>query len=71
MKYSDIIKLSLKDLNEKIFFEKNNLNKLKFSHAISKIENPMKIRYFRKLIAKLKTARVIKILKNNDYKKKF
>jgi len=68
MKYLDIIKFSLKDLDEKISFEKVNLNKMKFAHAISHIENPMKIRHSRRLIAKLKTVKVIKFL-NNDKKK--
>jgi len=68
MKYLDIIKFSLKDLDEKISFEKVNLNKMKFAHAISHIENPMKIRHSRRLIAKLKTVKVIKFL-NNDKEK--
>lgn len=69
MKYLDIIKFSLKDLNEKILFEELNLNKMKFAHAISHIENPMKIRHSRRLIAKLKTVKAIKFL--NDGKKKY
>jgi large subunit ribosomal protein L29 len=35
--------------------EKRNLQKLKFAHAISPIENPMKIRATRRLIARLNT----------------
>ncbi|HHL51847.1 MAG TPA: 50S ribosomal protein L29 [Flammeovirgaceae bacterium] len=36
--------------------EKEILQKLKFAHAISPIENPMKIRATRRLIARLYTA---------------
>jgi len=68
MKYLDISKLSLKKLSEKIFFEKNNLNKMRFAHSVSQIENPMKIRYSRRLVAKLKTAYIAKSVKKNAVK---
>lgn len=55
MKNSEINALSLEDLKEKIKAEEENLLRLKFAHGISPIENPMKIRSSRKLIARLKT----------------
>jgi large subunit ribosomal protein L29 len=55
MKPAEIKKLSSEELREKIKGEKESLQKLKFSHAISPIENPMKIREAKKLIARLKT----------------
>ncbi|HEX9649518.1 MAG TPA: 50S ribosomal protein L29 [Cyclobacteriaceae bacterium] len=55
MKPAEIKKLSSEELREKIKGEKESLQKMKFSHAISPIENPMKIREAKKLIARLKT----------------
>jgi len=55
MKNAEIQKLSLEELNEKIKGEKEALQKMRFAHAISPIENPMKIREAKKLIARLKT----------------
>ena len=55
MKNSEIKGLSIPDLKEKIKSEEESLMRLDFAHAISPIENPMKIRNTRKLIAKLKT----------------
>lgn len=56
MKYREIKLLSLEELREKIAAEVEILRKLKFAHAISPIENPMKIKHSRKFLAKLKTA---------------
>lgn len=55
MKMSEVKALSLEEVNGKIAAEKENLRKLKFAHAISPIENPMKIRVSRKVIAQLET----------------
>jgi len=55
MKNADIKALSVEEIREKIKLEEENLGKLKFAHAISPIENPMRIRVMRKLIARLKT----------------
>ena len=40
------------------------MQKLKFAHAISPIENPMKIKETRKLIARLETELKAKALEN-------
>lgn len=42
-------------LNDKIGEESLRLKKLKFSHSVNPIENPMVIRTVRKKIAQLKT----------------
>lgn len=55
MKNADIKALSAEEIREKIKLEEENLQKLKFAHAISPVENPMRIRVTRKLIARLKT----------------
>jgi len=56
MKYKEIESLALEERNEKLAAERENLKKLRFAHAISPIENPMRIKHSRQLIAKLKTA---------------
>jgi len=63
MKYEEISTLSPEELQEKIIAEIENLRKLKFAHAISPIENPMRIRHTKKLIARLKTAQRAQELK--------
>ena len=55
MKYAEVKALSAEELNERLATEKENFQKMKFAHAISPIENPMKIRETRKLIAMLAT----------------
>jgi large subunit ribosomal protein L29 len=56
MKNSEIRALSFEELSQKIVSEQEAMQKLKFAHAISPIENPMKLRATRKMIARLKTA---------------
>ncbi len=55
MKSKEIKGLGVADLNEKLNNEKETLRKLKFAHQVSAIENPMKMKESRKLIARLKT----------------
>lgn len=55
MKNADIKALSVAELNEKIASEKETLRKMQFAHQVSAIENPMKLRETRKLIARLNT----------------
>ncbi len=55
MKNADIKALSVVELNEKIASEKETLRKMQFAHQVSAIENPMKLRETRKLIARLNT----------------
>lgn len=55
MKTKEITALDAKGLNEKIGIEKETLRKMKFAHQVSAIENPMKMKETRKLIARLKT----------------
>ena len=56
MEYQEIKGLSTEELRERTVAEAENLRKLRFAHAISPIENPMRIRHTRKLIARLQTA---------------
>jgi large subunit ribosomal protein L29 len=55
MKNSEIRNLSADDLVKQISIEKETLDRLKFAHAISPIENPMRIRQSRRLIATMNT----------------
>jgi large subunit ribosomal protein L29 len=55
MKTSEIRALNEAELTEKIVSEKEALRKLQFAHQVSAIENPMKLREARKLVARLKT----------------
>jgi large subunit ribosomal protein L29 len=55
MKNSEIKALSATELKEKIGSEKEALRKIQFAHQISAVENPMKIKDTRKLIARLQT----------------
>jgi large subunit ribosomal protein L29 len=60
MKNSDIKALSVNELREKVISETEALRKLRFAHQVSAIENPMKIKETRKLIARLKTELNVK-----------
>lgn len=55
MKNEEIKAFTLPELKEKIVSEKEALRKLTFAHQVSAIENPMRIKETRKLIARLKT----------------
>jgi large subunit ribosomal protein L29 len=55
MKTSEIVELSNQEIVDRIAEEKANLTKLKFAHAVSAIENPLRINKVRKDIARLNT----------------
>jgi large subunit ribosomal protein L29 len=55
MKNKDIVALSTAELETKVREEKAGLNKLKLNHLTSPIENPIKIRDSRKVVARLNT----------------
>ena len=55
MENKDIVALSTVELQAKMKEEKASFIKLKLNHAISPIENPIKIRDSRKGIARLST----------------
>jgi large subunit ribosomal protein L29 len=55
MKNAEIKALSKDELRARLATEKETLQKTKFAHAISPVENPMNIRKTRKLIARLNT----------------
>ena len=55
MKNSEILELTTEELVARVSEEKTNLTKLKFAHAVSAIENPLRITKVRKDIARLNT----------------
>ena len=55
MKNSELNTLSVEELNQRLLSEKESYQKQKFAHAISPIENPMKIKETRKTIARILT----------------
>ncbi len=60
MKTEDLKGLSVSDLRTELGAEQDRLLKLKFAHAVSPIENPMRIRESRKRIARLNTELTVK-----------
>ncbi|MGC8802272.1 MAG: 50S ribosomal protein L29 [Bacteroidales bacterium] len=55
MKMSEIRELTTKELEERIEAEKIMLTRLKINHAVSPLDNPMKIRHTRRDIARMLT----------------
>jgi large subunit ribosomal protein L29 len=60
MKATEIKGLNVAELKEKIGTEKEALRKMQFAHQISSVENPMKLKETRKLIARLNTELTVK-----------
>ncbi len=56
MKAVEIRELTLKELQERIDAEQSMLAKLKLNHAISPLDNPMKIKATRRNIARMMTV---------------
>jgi large subunit ribosomal protein L29 len=56
MKTSEIKELTVKEIVEKLQVEKENLVRLKLNHAVSPLDNPMKIQVSKKNIARLQTV---------------
>ena len=55
MKTNEIKDLTIKQLREKLVEERMSLTKMRLSHAVSPMENPMKMREVKKLIARIRT----------------
>ncbi len=67
MQYSDIQELTTKEIKELIVEEEVGLTKLKITHTVSPIDNPMKIKDIRRKLARLKTElRKRELSKNID-----
>jgi large subunit ribosomal protein L29 len=55
MKNAELIELTNKELNERLDNEKDYLLRLRLNHAISPLDNPMKISESRRNIARIMT----------------
>ena len=55
MKATVIEEMSTEEIKERVGSETNMLIKLKMNHAVSPLENPLKIKYMRKTVARLLT----------------
>lgn len=55
MKQSEIVKLSVAELQDQLKALTSTYENLKFNHAISPIENPLQIRELRRSVARVKT----------------
>jgi large subunit ribosomal protein L29 len=55
MKKAVIKELSTNELRERLEEEKKQLVKMKINHAVSPLENPMKIEFFKKNVARMHT----------------
>jgi len=55
MKASEVRELSLKEIEEKIENEQELLVKQRLNHAVSPLDNPLKLKETRRNIARLKT----------------
>ena len=55
MKKEVYTEMTKAELLEKLEIEQLQLTKLKLNHAVSPLENPMKIRFFKKTIARIQT----------------
>jgi large subunit ribosomal protein L29 len=55
MKQSEIIKLSTSELQEKLSELRNVYTELKMAHAITPIDNPLRIRVVRRSVARVAT----------------
>lgn len=55
MKPRVVREMSTSELKERLDEEKKHLVKLKLNNAVSPLENPMKIRAYRKIVARIKS----------------
>lgn len=66
MKISEIRELSTSEIQERIETEKGLLLKLKMNHAVSPLDNPLKIPVAKRNIARLKTELRQRLLTENQ-----
>lgn len=65
MKQNVINEMSTGELLERLDEEKKQLRKLKMNHAVSPLENPMKIKAYRRTVARIITELHKRELENN------
>ena len=55
MKIAELKELTKQELQDKLAAEKDNLVRIKLSHAVSALENPSQIKDLRRSIARMKS----------------
>jgi large subunit ribosomal protein L29 len=55
MKMSEIKEFTTKELAERIELDKNTLVRMRLNHAVSPLDNPMKLKFARKDVARMMT----------------
>jgi len=55
MKMQEITKLSVEDLKGRVVYFREQLTKLKLTHSVAPLENPIQIQKVRKIVARLST----------------
>ena len=68
MKSQVLIDMPDNEINDLLISEKDKLVKMKMSHAVSPLENPMQIKYLRKSIARIMTEISRRNLKSKENK---
>jgi large subunit ribosomal protein L29 len=66
MKQDVISQLSTPEIVERLEEERKQLSKLKINHTVSALENPMKIKEFKKMIARMKTELQKRVLNGEN-----
>jgi large subunit ribosomal protein L29 len=66
MKTSVIKEMTTSELLERLSEEEKQLARLKINHAVTPLENPMRISQYRKTIARIKTE--LRVRNNTDKK---
>ena len=66
MKTTEIKELTSKEIVERLQVEKENLVRLRLNHAVSPLDNPMKIKESKQTIARLNTVLRERELKENQ-----
>jgi large subunit ribosomal protein L29 len=65
MEIEKIKELNIEELMAAIVEEENRLQAIKYNNIISRVENPAKIKYIKKTIARLKTVLTQKLKQSN------
>jgi large subunit ribosomal protein L29 len=66
MKHEVIRQFSTPDLIERLEEERKQLVRMKINHAVSPLENPMKIKEYKRVIARLQTELKARQLRGED-----
>lgn len=72
-KKSELLNLSVEDLNNELVSTSEDLRKLKFDHGVQGVENPLLIREMRREVARIKTElrrREVEAMSSEDLAKR-